>query len=59
MLAKKLRAPRCVSKPALSLTFFASKLAPTGVDTGQSVFLGLLHNGSSVYHGRLLRLVSH
>ncbi|AZE60690.1 hypothetical protein C4K02_3338 [Pseudomonas synxantha] len=32
MLAKNLQAPRSFSKDALSLTFFASKLAPTEGD---------------------------
>ncbi|AZE63080.1 hypothetical protein C4K02_4746 [Pseudomonas synxantha] len=32
MLAKNLQAPRSFSKHALSVTFFASKLAPTEGD---------------------------
>ncbi|OPB34689.1 hypothetical protein BFW90_00135 [Pseudomonas fluorescens] len=31
LLAKNSQAPRSIRKHALSLTFFASKLAPTGV----------------------------
>ncbi|MQB18937.1 hypothetical protein DXU77_28420 [Pseudomonas lactis] len=31
MLAKNAQAPRSFRRPALSLRFFASKLAPTGV----------------------------
>ncbi|MQB14131.1 hypothetical protein DXU77_03215 [Pseudomonas lactis] len=34
MLAKNSRTPRQIRKPALSLTIFASKLAPTKCSTG-------------------------
>ncbi|PMY67146.1 hypothetical protein C1X27_10380 [Pseudomonas sp. MPR-AND1B] len=41
LLAKKPQAPRLFRKHALSLTFFASKLAPT--------FLGLPPDGNAAY----------
>ncbi|OWP68952.1 hypothetical protein CEC48_25530 [Pseudomonas sp. K2I15] len=36
LLAKNARAPRTVRKHSLSLTFFASKLAPTGCASATS-----------------------
>ncbi|OOW00134.1 hypothetical protein MF6394_17835 [Pseudomonas sp. MF6394] len=56
MLAKNFKAPRANRLPALSLTIFASKLAPTGVRRAR-IHLRILHIRSA-NQGLLCRVVS-